>query len=140
MKFRLTSILEETLKKTGGLEPATLGETGILSVSKEDKKQLLSQLKEESKAINKIIIAIVVSHFIIFALAVFLVLYFRDSPYVIIPSLGVLVAALLAILTSLMNILKTKNKMDLMRIILPNLPPEDVMIVIQSIYFEEKKR
>ncbi|MGC2237742.1 MAG: hypothetical protein WA584_16380 [Pyrinomonadaceae bacterium] len=140
MKSRLTSILEETLKKTGGLKPATLGETGILSVSKEDKKQLLLHLKEESKSINKIIVAIVAAHFLIFALAVLLVLYFRDSPYVIIPSLGVLVPVLIAILTSLMNVLKTKNKMDLMRTILPNLPPEEVMIVIQSIYFEEKKR
>jgi hypothetical protein len=138
METKLNSILENTLKKVDGLKPAILGKTEILSGSKEAKKELLYQLKDESKFINRFIIAIIILHFLLFALAVFLVLYYRDSPNVIVLLLGGSVLSLIAIITSLIRLLNTKSKIVYMLVTLPNLSPEQAMIVVQSIYFEGK--
>lgn len=136
----LEKILENTLKKVGGIEPATLGKTESLKVSKEDKKRLILQLEEEAKFNNRMIIAIIILHFLLFALAVFLVLYYRDSPEKINFVLGGSVLSLMVIMYSLIRLWKVKVANDNLRAILPNLSPEQAMVVVQSIYFEEKKK
>jgi hypothetical protein len=140
MKNRLIPILEETLKKAGALEPAVQGkQSGMLALTREDQRQLLSQMKTQLKFINNIIIAIVVLHFLLFALSAFLVLYYRDSPNVILLLLGGSVLSLMVIISSLISLVKTKGKIDCIFITLPNLSPEQAMIMLQSIYFEEVK-
>lgn len=140
METKFSRLLEKTLKKAGGLEPATLGKNEILSLNREDKKQLLSELRAQLKFINNIIIAIVILHFLLFLLATFLVFYYRDSPNVILVLLGGSVLSLMVIIRSLVSLVKTKSNIDYTLITLPNLSPEQAMIMIQSIYFEKRKR
>lgn len=142
MKSRFISILEETLKKSGGLLPAVQDARpgGLLALTREDQRQLLAQMKAQLSFLNKIIVAIVVLHFLLFVLAAFLVLYYRDSPNVILLLLGGSVLSLMIIIRSLINLVKTKSKIDYILVTLPNLSPEQAMILIQSIYFEEVKR
>lgn len=133
-------ILEASLKKAGRLEPATLGKTELPSVSNEDKKQLISQLKEQSKFNNKIIIVIIILHFLLFGLCTFLVLYYRDSLKAILLILGSSLTGFMIIINSLIRFYEIKVKNDNLRSTLPNLPPEQAMIVVQSIYFESQRR
>jgi hypothetical protein len=133
-------ILEAALEKAGRLEPATLGKTELLSVSNEDKKQLLSQLKEQSKINNKMIIVIIILHFLLFGLVTFLILYYRDSLEAILLILGSSLTIYMVIINSLIRFYEIKVKNDYLRATLPNLSPEQAMIVVQSIYFEAQRR
>lgn len=136
---QLKRILGEALKKADALRPPVLGPSGMLALGKEDKKQLLAQMRTQSKFINNIIISIVVLHFLLFFLAGFLVIYWRDSPRVIAVLLGGSVLSLMVIIRSLVNLVKTKGRMDNILLVLPNLSAEQAIVMIQSIYFEGKE-
>lgn len=135
---KLITILEETLEKTGSLELMKMGEESH-RLSKEDKEILISQLKDHMTIIDKIIIAIVILHFLIFLLAVFLVLYYRDNIYAITTLLGGSVLSLMVIVRSLTNLVKIRSKIAYILITLPNLSPEQAVILIESIYLDEKE-
>lgn len=135
---KLKLLLGETLKKAGALRPPTLGPSGLLSLGKEDKKQLLEQMRDQVRFINKIIIAIVVLHFLLFFLAAFLVLYWRDRPKVIAMLLGGSVLSLMVIIRSLVNLVKVKGKMDNVLLVLPNLSAEQAIVMLQTMYFASR--
>lgn len=135
---KLKLLLGETLKKAGALRPPTLGTSGLLALGKEDKKQLLVQMRDQVRFINKIIIAIVVLHFLLFFLAAFLVLYWRDRPKVIAMLLGGSVLSLMVIIRSLVNLVKAKGKMDNVLLVLPNLSAEQAIVMIQTMYFASR--
>ena len=131
---KLQHLFGETLKKANALQPPALG-SGLLSLGKEDKKQLLVQIKDQVRFINKIIIAIVVLHFLLFFLAAFLVLYWRNEPKVIAVLLSGSVLSLMIIIRSLVRLVKTKGKMDNVLMVLPNLSAEQAIVMIQTMYF-----
>ena len=135
----LDDILENTLRKANAFLPAALGEEAAFSFSSEDKKQLLSQLRLQVKFHNKLVVAIVVMHFLLFALAVVLAVYNRTRPYVVTTLLGGSVLGLMVIIRSLVNLLKTKGAMDFMLVTLPNLSPKESIKLIQSLYFHRKQ-
>jgi hypothetical protein len=131
---KLNLLLGETLKKAEALHPPVMGR-GLLALGKEEKKQLLDQVRDQVQFINRIIIAIVVLHFLLFFLAAFLVLYWRDDPKVIAILLGGSVLSLMVIIRSLVSLVKTKDKMDNVLMILPNLSAEQAIVMLQSMYF-----
>jgi len=134
---KLKLLFGEALKKANAIKPPTLG-SGLLALGKEDKKQLLVQVRDQVRFINKIIIAIVVLHFLLFFLAAFLVLYWRDEPKVIAVLLGGSVLSLMVIIRSLVSLVKTKGKMDNVLMVLPNLSAEQALVMIQTMYFAAK--
>ena len=136
---KLNLLLRETLKKANALQPAALGPGELLALGKEDKKQLLAQIEDQVRFINKIIIAIVVLHFLLFFLAAFLVFYWRDDPKVIAILLGGSVLSLMVIIRSLVSLVKTKSQMDHVLLVLPNLSAEQAIVMLQTMYFAKKK-
>lgn len=134
----LEKVLETTLGKAGGLEPAKLGKSEGFSFSEKDKKQLISQLGEASKFNDGMIIVIIILHIVLFATAVFVVFYFLSDPKVIKYLLGGSVFSIMVLVYSLIHLLKIKSANDFMRATLPYLPPEEAMVVIQSTYFRLK--
>lgn len=145
--MKLNSILESVIEKSGGLQVPKLGgktekkstEIEILSISDEVKQQLLDELRKQSEFNNKLIITIIIGYFIIFALAVFVVIYNRDSPALISIALGGSILSLLVVIASMRKLLKEKHTMDLIRITIPNLSSEQAMVMIQTLYYEERK-
>ena len=133
-KNKLHQLLGETLRKADALQPPVMGR-GLLALGKEDKKQLLDQVRDQVQFINRIIIAVVVLHFLLFFLAAFLVFYWRDDPKVIAILLGGSVLSLMAIIRSLVNLVKTKAKMVNVLMVLPNLSAEQAIVMLQSMYF-----
>lgn len=136
----LEKVLETTLGKAGGLEPATLGKSEHFAFSDKDKRQLISQLGAASKFNNGMIIVIIILHVVLFATAVFLVFYFLSDPKVIKYLLGGSVFSIMVLVYSLIHLLRLKFANDFMRATLPYLPPEKAMIVIQSTYFRLRNR
>lgn len=136
---KLNLLLGEALKKANALQPPALGPARMLALSKDDKKQLLAQMREQVTFINKIIIAIVVLHFLLFFLAAFLVLYWRDYPKVIAVLLGGSLLSLMVIIRSLVSLVKTKGEMTNVLMVLPNLSAEQAIVMLQSMYFARKK-
>ena len=140
----LRSLLENYLDAVDALEPAVLGgkskkaingEKYTLRLEKESAK-LVKRLSTGSTFNNRLIISITILHFLIFLLAASLVLYYRDSPKAITTVLGGSLISLLALTRSLAGLWRDKNAMDILRAIVPDLPPEQVVPVIQSLYFK----
>jgi hypothetical protein len=136
---RFIKILEKTLEETGAIGPLFLGEEDSINATEKDKERVLAQLKEELSFINKMIIAIIVLHFLLFALAVFFALYFRDSPTTITLLLGGSLLGLMVIINSLIRLVKIRNAIGLLQITFPYLSPKEAMALIRSIYYDAKK-
>lgn len=132
-------ILETALEKAGGLAPETLGETESISFSEVDKQQLILQLKEDSKFNNKMVIAIIALHFILFGLCAYMVLYWRSQPDKVVYLLGGSLFGFMVIIYSLIQVLKITIANNNLRAMLPYLPPERAFTAIQSVYFDAKK-
>lgn len=135
---KLKGILEDTLEEIGAIKPPTLGRDNI-RFSKETKDKLLLRLEEEAKFNNKMIVAIIILHFLLFALAVFLVYYFLEKPEVIVYLFGGSIFSMMIIMYSLIKLWKAKIANDNLRTILPNLPPEQAVEVLKSVYFDLAK-
>jgi hypothetical protein len=143
---RLNNILEDTLKEIGVIKPQTLGSNKRLSPEKDDvkfsveaKNRLLLRLEKEGKFNNKMIVVMFISHFLVFALAVFLVIYFLKTPEVIVYLFGGSIFSIMVINYSLIHIWKAKIANDNLRTILPDLPPNQAVELIKNIYSKADK-
>jgi hypothetical protein len=136
---KFTEILEKTLEKAGAIGPVFLGEGDAIKASEEDKKRLADQLKKELSVINKMVVAIIILHFLLFGLAVFFAIYYRDSPNTIMLLLGGSLLGLMVVINSLIRLLKIRNAIGLLLITLPSLSPKEAMKIVSSIYYDAKK-
>jgi hypothetical protein len=140
---RLNKILEETLKEIRVIKPPSLGaktepisRKGEIEFNAEAKKRLISRLETEGKFNNKMIVIIFISHFFVFALALFLVIYFLKTPEVIVYLFGGSIFSIMVINYSLIHIWKAKIANDNLQTILPDLPPEQSVEVIKNVYYK----
>ena len=143
---RLGKILEQTLDEIEVTNPPTLGITNPSATdrsnfgfSPEIKDKFLLQLEKEAAFNNKMIITMFIAHLLVLGLATFLVIYFLGNPQTIVYLFGGSIFTLMGINYSLIQIWRAKIANDNLRIILPNLPPDQAIEVIKSIYFALQK-
>lgn len=140
---RLEKILENTLNEIGVIKPPTLGkEVKIIKnevkFSLEAKNRLMLRLEKEAEFNKKMIIAMFMLHFLVFVLAVFLVIYFLETPDIIVKLFGGSIFVIMVINYSLIRIWKAKIANDNLQTILPDLPPEQAVELLKNIYFKSK--
>ncbi len=130
---RLKNLLELTLlesrvigDKLGGNKPA-VKENIQTKFDESSKKKLIQQLETDAKFNNTIIVSIIVLHFLLFFLAVFLVINFLDKPTIIVYLFGGSIFSIMVIMYSLIHFWKEKIANDNLRMILPDLPPEQAV-------------
>jgi hypothetical protein len=140
MFTRLPLVLKEYLENVGGLNPTDLGPRKAPTVSVVEQQRLNEKLEKESRVNNRLVVCITVLHFLIFILAAVLVIYHRDSPWLISSILGGSLLSLLGVIKGLSQLWREKNAIDMLRTILPNLPPDQAVKVIQSVYFASMKQ
>lgn len=134
---RLEKILEDTLEEIGAIKPPTLGRNNV-TFSLEAKNRLMLRLEKEAEFNNKMIIAMFILHFLVFLLAVFLVIYFLKTPDIIVTLFGGSIFVIMVINYSLIRIWKAKIANDNLQTILPDLPPEQAVELLKNIYFKSK--
>lgn len=132
-------ILEDALNNVTNIEKLSLGAEDSIYATVEDKDRLLAQINQDSGNINMMIIFIIFLHFLLFALTVYFIFYYRDSINVVFLLLGGSGCSLMVIIYSLIRLLKIKNAINLMRITFPYLSPKDAIMVVKSIYFDSKR-
>jgi len=134
------SILESYLDQLGALTPVKLGgERKAISLKAEDNKILVNRLMKEGKFNNLLLASVTVLHFALFALATWLVYYYRTSPKTVVAILGSSVLSLMQITWGLRGLWREKWAIDMLVTILPNLSPEEALKVVKILYYSKEE-
>ena len=140
---KMQSILKEALNNAKALKSLEGGGDGKGPVKStfndEQREQLFSQLTEHKKFIDGMIIAVIAMHFALFGLAFYLVILWQYDYKAVIALLGGSVLSLMVIVRSLVNLVNIRTKIAYILLILPNLSPDQQVLLVQSIYYDEKK-
>jgi len=134
------SILESYLDQAGALTPVRLGgERKAISLKAEDSKVLVDRLMKEAKFNNLLLSSVTVLHFALFALALWLVYYYRNTPNTVVVILGGSVLSLMPITWGLRGLWREKWAIDMLVTILPNLSPEEALNVVKILYYSKEE-
>lgn len=133
---RVHTILGEYLRRAGALKPIMMGESDrAVTLTDEDRQALYKRLLKEARFNNRMVIAIMVLHFALFILALWLIYYYRESFNII---LGGSIVSLLAITKNLISLWREKWMIDILVNSLPNLTPEQALTFVRSFYYSRQ--
>lgn len=116
------------------------GELGGKAAPPEQIKDLIARLDVE-RGTNRALVWVIVSlHIALFAGALALVWYFRDSPKALVATLGGSYLSLMKILSSLKDLWAEKSVIDVLLGMAPLLPPEEFATLVKEVYYSAKDR
>ena len=137
---RLRSAFEQYLSEIGRLKPVQLGPKEKRQITQEHSDFLMKFLDRQLSFNKNLVILYVVLLIIVFAISVFLVFYFLNSPKIIGMVFGGSCLGILAILDRLRRRWREKSVMDLAFIVVRELPPKETVKVIETLYWNSIRK
>ena len=133
---RLQSTFEEYLKHINRLDHIHLGDENKFRYLKVNDNKALSELiNNRLKFAHKLIIIYVSMICILFCFGIFLLFYYLNSPNKIAIIFGGTFLSMLAISDRLRRLWHEKNTLDIIWILVQDLPPEQIATVIEILYW-----
>ena len=135
---RLKTVLANCLSQMGRLEDIKLGGTQHqpVSATAEDTARLLHSLNGEMRFNHKILILHIISLCLLYAVGIFLVFYFIDSPKAMGTIFGGSFLGIMVIVRRFYHIWREKTFIDLFLVLIEGLPPAEALKAVESIYWK----
>ena len=139
---KLETILSTFLNDIGRIEDIKLGGkvNQLKHLSDDDTARLTGQLSGQSKFNRTILVIYIISLCVLYAIGIFMVFYFLDSPEKIGIVFGGSFLGLLAIGDRLYKIWREKTVTDVLLTLIQGLPPIEAVKAIESIYWAQISR
>ncbi len=124
--------------KDNGLQEVKLGADDKKAVSNEANQEFLQKIGESTYINNVMIIVMMVLFCIVFILELIFVFIYSDSPTRLTAIFSVAFASFFVVIKGLQQLWREKSAMDMLQRILPNLPPEEVVKIVEILFYSGK--
>jgi len=137
---RLRLVFEKYLSQIGRLEPIKLGSGGKRPIKKEDSEFFMRILLQELRFNKNLIILYVSLLFALFGISIFFVFYHFTSH----ETGGIIFSgyflSILIIVDRLRRLWHEKSVMDMVLIVVKELPPQEIVRVIETLYWNSIRK
>jgi hypothetical protein len=136
---RLDRALQQFLEETGRLKEPVLGGPAQRRISAGEVEKLHTKLTALAQRSRRLSTLLVLLYVILFVVLLVAAVHYREEPTKLNTALGVIGASVAGLLRGIRDVWRQQSALDVLVAIIPNLPPEEVARVAESLFFSTPK-